>query len=65
MLATVKSTRKKPRQLILYINHLAHSTSRTDVTTVENSRSKTMTSAQKEGQGSTVQAFERGENTRS
>ena len=48
MPATMKSTRKKARQLTLYINHVAYFTSKTDVTTVVNSTRKTMTSAKPE-----------------
>ena len=48
MLATMKSTRKKPRQLTLYIYHLAHFTSKTDITIVVNSMRKTVMSVQPE-----------------
>ena len=44
MLATMKTTRMKPRQLMLYVKQSAHFTSKTDVTTVANNMRKTMTS---------------------
>ena len=72
MLATMKSTRKKPRQLTLYVNNLAHFTSKKDVTTFTNARPEiqfffisvinkdNLKSLHKEVQGLTVQDCERG-----
>ena len=48
MIATMKSTKMKPRQLMLYVNHLAHFASKTDISTIANSMKKNMTSTEAE-----------------